>query len=358
MKNHYLRIRVKIPLRCRIVFNKWVPRLDNPLHFTLKEKVTCNLYISDENIMKRNRQRIKPKTRKPLNLEEILQLDEIDVDEISIELRLENIENKVLIKLKNGEEDYDFAFKINYLIIDTVNSFLYFIRNELGQYFVELIPNYQKNWPLLNFSEWGAEYKIDKEDLWHVFRPAHCNRLPIEQMPANLIEYSSINKDHISHLTSFIRDYQSKSDMRKILLVNAKTHFANHNYRVALVEAVILLESTAIYFLEKSIGKRYGQHEISKHEIKSFWMDVGLCNMMLIGLRWWFSTEEIPDNILQITAEAINTRNTIIHRMQRSVSDEKAREYLGAIFTLCDFLMEKINADIDNERTALQSNFT
>ena len=343
MENHYLRIRVNVPLRYRIVFNKWVPRLDNPLHLALKEKVTCNLYISDENIVKCNGQWIKPKTRKPLNFEEILQLDKIDVDEISIELRLENIENEVLIKLKNGEEDYDFAFKINCLIIDTINSFLYFIRNELGQYFVELIPNYQKNWPLLNFSEWGAEYKIDKEDLWHVFRPAHCNRLPIEKMPAKLIEYSSINKDHISYLTSFIRDYQNKSDMRKILVVNAKGHFANHNYRVAIVEAVILLESTVKYFLEKSIGKRYGQHEISKHEIESFWMDVGLYNMVLIGLRWWFSTEEIPDNILQIAAEAINTRNNIVHRMQRSVPNEKAREYLGAIFTLCDLLMEKVN---------------
>jgi len=87
-------------------------------------------------------------------------------------------------------------------------------------------------------------------------------------------------------------------------------------------------------------------------------MGVGLYNMVLIGLRWWFSTEEIPDNILQITAEAINTRNTIIHRMQRSVPNEKVREYLWAIFTLCDLLMEKINADIDNERTTPQSNFT
>ena len=342
MEDHFLRIRAKLPLEYYIEFSKWVPRLDNPLHVALKEKVGCDLYISNENIIECN-PLIDPKTRKPLNFKQILQSNYIHANEISIELRLQDIENKVLTKLKNGEEDYDFAFKINCLMIDTINSFLYFVRNELGQYFVELIPNEQKNWTLANFSRWSAEYRIDTEQLWHEFRPARYNRLPIEEIPQNVLKYSPIKKGHISSITSFICEGYNKSDMRKILAVNAKMHFKNGNYRMALVEAVILLESTIKYFLEKSIGKKYGQHKITQHEIESFWMDVGLCNMVLVGLQWWFSTQEIPDNILQAAVEAITTRNNVVHNVQRSVSDQKVKKYLGAIFALCDFLIEVVD---------------
>lgn len=345
MENHYLTIRARIPLEYYIKFSEWVPRLDSPLHLTLKEKISdCKLYTSDENIRECNRHWINPQTSEPLTFEEILQRDLIYANEISIDFRIEGIESDTLSRLKNGEDNYGFAFEINCLIIDTINRFLYFVRNHLGQYVVELIPYHKKDLTLANFVEWNAEYKIDDEALWHAFRPAHFNRLTVETVPIVLLMSSPIKKQYISYMNSFIYNDQ-KSNMPKILVVNARTHFVNCNYRMALVEAVIALESTIKLFLQKAIGKRYGGHEISKREIESFWRDVGLSSMMLVGLRWWFSDEEIPDELLLTVFDAIDTRNNIIHNMQRRISREKTKEYLGAIFTLCDYITEEIDTN-------------
>jgi len=342
MSNSNLKIKVKIPTDYRIEFNKWIPNSDNFMHFIIDDDVECVIYFSNENI-KENNNWVNPTTRKPLSFNEILTNDWIYANEISFILILKNVNEKLLLKVKNGERDDSLAYKINSLIIETINRFSYCIRNELGHYYIKEIPPYYKNWCLANFAKWKAKFKIGDEEQWKDLKLASCNRIPIEKVPAVLIDKDPIKKEHIPLIKEFIMNKNKKSSIQKILSTNIKMHYKEMNYRVALIEAIIVLETVLNEFLQKTIGKNFKQHIISTEEIKTFWIDVGLSKMIRVGLRWWFSEEELSNEILIDIGEAYNTRNNIIHNSQREVLKEKIKIYLSSIFYLCNFLIQKVN---------------
>jgi len=130
MSNSNLKIKVKIPIDYKIEFNRWIPNSDKSMRFIIDDDVECVIYFSNENI-KENNKWINPTTRKPLPFNEILIHNWIYVNEISFILILKNINKKLLSKIRNGDRDDNLAYKINSLIIEVVNRFFYYLRNEL-----------------------------------------------------------------------------------------------------------------------------------------------------------------------------------------------------------------------------------
>jgi hypothetical protein len=125
------------------------------------------------------------------------------------------------------------------------------------------------------------------------------------------------------------------------LLAGADEFYELGHRRAALIESVSALEVAITHYARRPnpecwsevFGRRSNAAHLNTHiEHLGLTCTVGYLFPVI------FSEEQIPGTILRDCHEAIIERNTVVHRGQRDIDDEKLKKYLTSIRELCDKL--------------------
>jgi hypothetical protein len=111
------------------------------------------------------------------------------------------------------------------------------------------------------------------------------------------------------------------------ILLQAKSFFEQENYRMALLEAVIVLEIT----VSSLIRKKAEELEINKKEIGDFLKVEGLTCCLETVLPLLFSRDLPSRKLLVELKSAISIRNAIVHKGRSSVTPKEAQDAITKI---------------------------
>lgn len=165
-----------------------------------------------------------------------------------------------------GEKPVDVKFLVvaHRLAIEYASRFIYYLKSELGQYWVDL--GQVRDWGMWTFlTQTGARWIDDNGVESEIKVPPFAHLAEEEDQPGAVFQYGARNLDE-SHWLDMQRSLERGAlpEVATILLSDAKQCLANGDYRMASVEAISALESKLVRFVEQRCKERGISNQIWK----------------------------------------------------------------------------------------------
>ncbi len=330
-----------------MTFNRWIPREDNPIEFK-NEQFTLRLWIDKDCIFGKNSD------------EEIAHWVNIMVNKIKVEINIQNVDDQLATfiyderessrdihhGIQPTDEGYDaLSSKFNKLGQDAVkltydicNRFISYVRNEKGQYLLELLTYEEENIKSVYVGT-NAKTKIDDGE-WFRWNPSFVgvHKLTFGD------NKESITEDDWGHIQEFVGT-KKRTNLTNELLSNSMSLLFKYGHRrSAVIEAVTALEVALVSFSKKPDFKNFDfPADIGRIDIDNFGNQVkhsGTSLSIRYLLPILFKEEVLSTELLNKCQKAIETRNNIIHQGQRDIKTDLAEELVLALKQCSEILME------------------
>ena len=241
------------------------------------------------------------------------------------------------------EEYQSTGAKIYQMVIYRFNRLIAYARAVKGQY-------------------WLQEYKIDADNIYSELvklqaevKIGEANWVAL-RVPASITFTAMmptgellIGKEDWQDVQEFVAG-ERKVPLVGQLLASADEFRQSGERRVALTEAVSALDIAIAQFAERATPEKWTATvagRASAAHFKNHVEHLGMTCTVEYLLPIIFSEEQVSASILKSCLDAINERNTVIHRGQRDVDSDKLRGYLHAIRELCHKLRQFQAGDAD-----------
>lgn len=234
------------------------------------------------------------------------------------------------------EEYQSTGAKIYQMVINRFNRLIAYARAVKGQY-------------------WLREYKIDADNIYSELaklqaeaKIGEANWVALRVPP--MITFTAmmptgellIGKEEWQDVQEFVAGNR-KAPLVGQLLASADEFRQSGERRAAFTEAVSALDIAIDQFAQRATPEKWTATlagRSSAAQFKNHVEHLGMTCTLAYLLPIIFSEEQVSASILKSCLDAINERNTVIHRGQRDVDSEKLRGYLRAIRELCHKLRQ------------------
>lgn len=305
----------------------------NGLHLDLTDgRYVVVAYMSD-----RQKQKGNVSDFPPSDLNGLTPLRTVMCRALTVEIEDTQPNPNVVSSLKAKEvttETEEYAYEIANLVIQIHNGVVEYFRNFARQVWLEPIvqkPNDSKTLKyLIN------ELAIMWVDSDGALRPlALSTGGPMVAFKDFRTDFGrSVGKDEWNRVAPFVElfiENNKSAPLLKVLLSNSRRHLDIQDGRLAVVEAVIALESAIKQFLPKTILRIPGAPQIEEKLLDKLIEEAGLRLSTNVILNMIAPATGIKSEEIQSVLVAVEERNKIIHQRQRKVELPKAKRYVLAI---------------------------
>jgi len=225
-------------------------------------------------------------------------------------------------------------------VLLTCNRFISYARNIKGQYWLNTLNPNKDNLANLN-NVWSAIAIIDEKKIrW--FPPA-TNRI---SFVFSLDHEQAVKKEEWHELSSFVKS-DSRPNVVFELLSNARYLFKQGHRRSSIIESVTALEVAVSDFTKSPNIERLeiseSKFRIDTGNIGNQSKHLGFTGSLRYLIPLLLSKDELDNQILEKCYQAIEVRNNVVHKGQRDVKEDFAREIINAISECCKILNSYIN---------------
>jgi len=231
-----IELRVKIP---EIVLTHWFPDEQDALSFPL-EKIKGTITLN-----------LDPELVKVLDCE----IDD-DGEQYPISYGCNSILVRIEGQMREGKTEREFLNEICRLAVEYVNRLLSFFRNEMGQYWINLLHIHKGglSWFLRESdARWVDESGTTRVTIGGITVPPDLEQADLFY---RRVMESEIDERKWEKICDFIERGES-SDLAKSLIVNAEQHFTDGDLRMATVEAIAALEAGGLSsFVRERLANR------------------------------------------------------------------------------------------------------
>jgi len=245
-----IELRVKIP---EIVLTHWFPDKQDALSFPLDE--------------------IKGTITLNLDLESVKVLD-YEVDDDGEQYPISYGCNLILVRIEGqmseGRTEREFLGVVCKLAIEYVNRLLSFFRNEMGQYWINLLHIHEHglSWFLRESdAKWVDESGTTRVTIGGITVPPDIEQADLFYYRYRRWRESEIDEQKWEKVRDFIERGES-SDLAKSLIVNAEQHLAYGDPRMAIVEAQTAFE-VFVHRLVKEYYQKKGKTQPNLRSVDS-----------------------------------------------------------------------------------------
>ncbi len=227
-----------------------------------------------------------------------------------------------------GLKALDFAYEV-------CNKLISYVRNEKGQYWLELI-SFDANTLHNLYRHLDAKVKIDNGDLFY-WSPSSIDR--------HIIHYENMDflgESDWSQINEFITS-RKKGNLVNELLSNSRSFLKYNHTRSAVIEAVTALETALLKFSIKPdltrlefpayIGR------LDTDNIETHVSQFGFAKSIGYLLPILYKEEVLPTELIEKCNKAIRSRNAIVHQGE-DIDLDTANEHVLALKQCSEVLME------------------
>lgn len=210
------------------------------------------------------------------------------------------------------------------LAIEYIDRFVYYLRSELGQYWVDL--GEVRNWGIWTFlTQTDARWVDDDGIESRIKKPPLFDLVEEENQPGMAFRYNarSLNGFHWLNMQQQL-EKAIFPEVTMNLLNNAKNCLMNGDYRMASVEAISALESRLVGFIEKRCKAR----GISNTAWQGYKREVGITVALKLLLPLVIEQKEL-ESIRDAVNECLklnSVRNDVVHEGDNPVAKTKVIE--------------------------------
>jgi hypothetical protein len=236
-----------------------------------------------------------------------------------------------VLKDEYVELDRKIANSINIVI----NRFIAYARNTKGQFWLEEF-RLDVQWLSSRNNSYEAKAKLDDGD-WFRWCPLHEDVFNIRTGSDEIIFKLQDWKD-----VQQVVNRGSRPNLVHELSANAKSLFTANHFRSAVIEAVTALEVAVNDFaanprIESLVDFAPGRASLENLKNRVEHLKFSTSVMFLIPLL--IDSETLPQQVLDNAIQAIQARNILVHKGQRSISEAKARQHVESTLQLCQILV-------------------
>jgi hypothetical protein len=282
-----IELRVKIP---EIVLTYWFPGEQDALSFPLDQvKGTITLNLDPESV-------------KVLDYEVD---DSYGCD--SILVRIEG-------QMSEGRTEREFLDVVCKLAVEYVNRLLSFFRNEMGQYWINLLHIHEHglSWFLgESDAKWVDESGTTRATIGGITVPPDMEQADLFRYRYRRWRESEIDEREWQKIRDFIERGES-SDLAKSMIVNAEQHLADGDLQMAIVEVQTAFE----VFVHRLVKECYQKNDKTQPNLEECGFKNVLCDHLSRRVRRF---ERGVTQYDEWEAKAYRPRCDIVHR-GRSVS--------------------------------------
>ena len=244
--------------------------------------------------------------------------------------------------LKPGDFGYDelskqyqdLGHKVLQSALTTYNRFIAFVRNTKGQYWLNEHPYSPSNLTQHN-NDFKARVRWGDYN-WFLWRPSKVYESHILMTE----EKRTIRREEWSSLQNFVAGNRNPYIVHE-LLANSELLLAASLRRSAVIEAVSALEVALSNYARSPDISSLTSELRERIDVKNFHQQVGHLGLKgTVGylLPLILSSQQLSTETLQNCQEAVEVRNTVIHRGQRDINTGKAHKFVRSIKDACDVL--------------------
>jgi len=177
--------------------------------------------------------------------------------------------------------------------------------------------------------QWGLSW-LDSAGEWQRFP---FPRRSMQHIAAQMLE-RGVDRDRWREVGPFIQ-LGARAPMRDVLISNSLEHLSEHNGRLAVVEAVIALESAVKVLLPKVVLRQLGLGQVEGMTLEPV-LDrlirkAGLWPVTEVGVELIWTESGLTREDVDTVRDAINARHQIIHDPRREVDISDARGFVSAL---------------------------
>lgn len=321
-----LHLKLKLNFPQNLVFKGFLPEKDaDYLNLDYKgHRIT--IHLSDR------KEQLSNVGSLPTDPEQLKRRLNINCNSLTMEIEVIQPDPDVVAALeaeKPTDKTERFGQEISNLILEIHNMLVSYFRNILKQFWIEYLTmdpvNYQE------FLDQHNTYWLDANGKW---RPFFVVRQYTKRIMA-IVYGNGVNRDMWTSVKPFLEEKNGKPPLRDILIANSLQHLSERNGRIAVLEAVIAFESTLKEIVPKMILNLPGDPQIKKGDlvkvVDDIMKDTGLKLATKVILSIIKDSVGLENDDIETVVDAIDTRNRIIHRSQRTVDISSARKYVKTI---------------------------
>jgi hypothetical protein len=233
-----IELRVKIP---EIVLTHWFPDKQDALSFPLDQiegAITLNLDSGSVKVLD-------------------YEVDD-DGEQYPVSYGCDSALVRIEGQMSESTTEREFLNMICRLAVEYVNRLLSFFRNEMGQYWINLLHIHEHglSWFLRESdARWVDESGTTRATIGGITVPSDIEQADLFYRHVREME-SEIDERKWERIRDFIQRGGS-SDLAKSLIVNAEQHFADGDLRMAAVEAIAALEVGLPCFVQERLENRH-----------------------------------------------------------------------------------------------------
>lgn len=231
----------------------------------------------------------------------------------------------------------ELGIKVSEAALTTYNRFVAFMRNYKGQYWLSERP-FDRDHISSRNNEFHARVCMENYD-WVRWCPLHQDT----NVPYGHGGKLSLRRDEWPTVQDFIFS-NSRPSLVVELLANAQMLIDEGYRRSAIVDAVAALEQAVTTFSQSprldGLIPADTLPRIDVPNLKNQVEHMGFTGTMRYLLPLLFPKHILSTELLAQCQEVVDIRNTIAHRGQRDVSEEKVRPLVAALRHACEILAQ------------------
>jgi len=247
-------------------------------------------------------------------------------------------------RVTKGTESY--ALEIVQLGIQIHNGIVEYFRNFANQIWLEPIisnPNSEKT-PQFLVSEFKARW-LDSNGEWQPFAA-------VVKGPGIALSFRSnfgrsVDRAEWDQVATFVEKFvetRKRAPLFNVLLANSHQHLDSLDGRLAVMEAVIALESALKLLLSKVLPEMPGFPQMNEKTLNGLIQEAGLRFVAKAVLKTIATSVGLNDDDIDTALEAIVTRNRIIHLHALEIDVAQARRYVAAIEKVVKILVHRADS--------------
>jgi len=218
-----------------------------------------------------------------------------------------------------GQELFD-------LVVEVHTGLIGYFRSMAQEYWLHPVAPDPRNYEHYLKHIWGVTW-LDSSGAW---RPFPVPRERTQHLTSHILE-RGVDRQRWAGIRAFIEERGGLAPMREVLIANSMEHLDQNNGRLAVVEAVIALESTIRQLLGRVILALPGTPQIEEALLDKIIEKAGLRLVTQVGLKMVATLAGLDLGDIEKVIEAVEKRHSVVHGPQRDLSISLARGYVVAI---------------------------
>jgi hypothetical protein len=323
-----LHLKVNLAFPQNIMFSGFLPEAEADwLHVNLGEgKYRLTLYLSHRKKQLDNVSDI------PTDPEELKHYVTLYCSSLTVEIEATEVDLDIVNALEAGqpaENTEGLAREIFDVVLEVHNGLVSYFRNMAKEYWLEPLAPDPRNYRQFIQHRWRLSW-LDSRGEW---RPFPFTKEVTGYLTAQLQE-RGVDRDKWTEVAPFI-ERGARAPMRHVLIANSLQHLSQRNGRLAVVEAVIALESALKQLLPGVILDLLGIPQTDAmrldEALDSLIHKAGLWPVTELGVEMIWTKAGPTREDIDTVRDAINVRHQVVHDPRREVSTSDAHEYVFAV---------------------------